>query len=1336
MPVDPARLKDVFVHALARPAPADRAAYLDAECAGDVTLRARVEALLRASDDPDSLLDSAAPAPPPDDPATRPFDPAGDTVDRPDAPTASVGDPVGPYKLLERIGEGGMGEVWVAVQTEPIRRRVAVKLIKPGMDSRSVLGRFEAERQALAVMDHPNIARVLDAGTAADGRPYFVMELVKGTPVTEFADARKLTTKQRLELFVPVCQAIQHAHMKGIIHRDIKPGNVLVELHDDRAVVKVIDFGVAKAVGQQLTERTVYTGFGALVGTPAYMAPEQATFNALDVDTRADVYALGVLLYELLAGSPPIEKERLKKAALDEVLRMVREEEPPRPSQRLSTADTRASIAAVRGSEPAKLSALMKGELDWIVMKALEKDRARRYETANGFAADITRYLAGEPVQAVPPSLGYRARKFVRKHRGPVIVVAVVATAVLLGTAGTTGGMVWALDAEGKAKRDRDAAVKAEGEAAANAETARAEAEKVRVGQDRTRRLLYASELARGSSALADGRDEQIFQTLAETTPKAGESDLRGWEWHYLNRLYHPPVTEVRLGSPVAKDATATPALVVGPRSVATRGDAAGIWFEVYDTASGKPVGRVPKDETLRVALPPPPPARPGIVGTPWEGAGGPGRTPLPAAGLDPDGRYLQVVLTEWKGTTPLSRLRLWRVDTGEELEGLPADVSYGPFAVGPDAAWVAWVELPASAGRNKLPQPPTPTFHRWARATKAVESRPLASLDPASRMQITADGRSVLAVVEVPKPPDADEHTRGEMNLQCWDVTADPPKLRFKPNRIAWRTPVMTQPDNVVINPAGTVAAVWRANEVAVVSLADGEPLWRHTVGHPPLPKSGWDQSAWQVVGVSGDGRRVVFREAGRVMVVEHPPRFGPCREWVIRHGSRPVVTSPSGRLWMGPRFQNGQLNPAVVLVSGSDMALSPDGRTAYVGGGSDVFQVGLLDLSSDPRMPGPEARPRRTLARVGEGFGGFEVHDADGRNLGPVTQTGVWCELLADRWVLCGNPSGNRISDEGGPAGTFLGAWELHDTADPKRFRQVAGGTGRATRSEDGRWVVVRDAIGVRTTGPAVRFAPHWATTTVYRVEDGRKACEAAAPPGSSFVAARVAPGGGHWAALTQPTPSGGSPDLGPLRFPAPLPPAAAHTLRLYDLETGREAWSRELGSTQRPANPFHFCRDGKRLLVMLTEGQELRVSIVRTADGTVENEFRVPMGVWLAKPAETPDGKLVFANAGEVQFWDAATGEQIRRFPGHEKIGPIALTPDSRRMFVLDRGDNRTEAATVHVWDTDTGRELLVVPAEGFDLQAPEPKFEFADGKLLYTATDGVRVLDGQPLPEPKK
>ena len=440
------RVKELFAAAVEYTDPVARAEFLDRECGPDAELRRRLDQLLSAHDHPESALERPLGAPAETAPYTGPTESAGAVI-------------AGRYKLLERLGEGGMGEVWVAEQLEPIKRRVAIKLIKPGMDSRAVLARFEAERQALALMDHPNIAKVLDAGFVGvpasdgasedrlkpglqqEGRPYFVMELVKGTPITQFCDERKLSTRERLELFVPVCHAIQHAHQKGIIHRDVKPSNVLVALHDEKPVPKVIDFGVAKAIGQQLTEKTLYTGFGTLVGTPAYMAPEQATFNQLDIDTRADIYSLGVLLYELLAGSPPFEPERLKKAALDEVLRLVREEEPLRPSARLSTSETRASIAAVRQSEPAKLTKLLRGELDWVVMKALEKDRSRRYETANGFAADVQRYLCGEAVLAVPPSAGYRLRKFVRRNKGALAVASLVLFFLVL--LGSGAGWAW-----------------------------------------------------------------------------------------------------------------------------------------------------------------------------------------------------------------------------------------------------------------------------------------------------------------------------------------------------------------------------------------------------------------------------------------------------------------------------------------------------------------------------------------------------------------------------------------------------------------------------------------------------------------------------------------------------------------------------------------------------------------------------------------------------------------------------------------------------------------------------------------------------------------------------
>jgi serine/threonine protein kinase len=414
--------------------PEQRPAYLDQACGTDQALRREVESLLRAHEDPNGFLQS-----------------------RPDRPPATVvnvaiaeqpGTCIGPYKLLQQIGEGGMGVVYMAEQQEPVRRRVALKIIRPGMDTRQVVARFEAERQALALMDHQNIARVLDAGTTEGGRPYFVMELVHGVPLTQYCDDHQLTPRQRLALFLPVCHAVQHAHQKGVIHRDLKPSNILVTMYDDRPVPKVIDFGVAKAVEQRLTEKTLFTQFGTMVGTFEYMSPEQAEMNAFGVDTRSDIYSLGVVLYELLTGSTPLERQRLREAAYGEIVRLIREEEPPRPSTRLSTSGAAlAGISQQRGSEPATLTRLVRGELDWIVMKALEKDRTRRYETANGLARNLERYLHDEPVEACPPTAGYRLRKFARKNRRLLATAAAFAV-LLLGAAGSTWQAVRATGAE------------------------------------------------------------------------------------------------------------------------------------------------------------------------------------------------------------------------------------------------------------------------------------------------------------------------------------------------------------------------------------------------------------------------------------------------------------------------------------------------------------------------------------------------------------------------------------------------------------------------------------------------------------------------------------------------------------------------------------------------------------------------------------------------------------------------------------------------------------------------------------------------------------------------
>jgi serine/threonine protein kinase len=477
------QLEAVFHEALAKSDAAERTAFLESACAGNAELRERLDALLAAHAERGEFLGGT-------DGATVKY--AGQL----DA--SAIGTLIASkYKLLEVIGEGGMGTVYMAEQIHPVRRKVAVKIIRPGMDSKGVLARFEAERQALALMDHPHIARVLDAGTTEQGLPFFVMELVKGTPITKFCDERTLSPRERLELFVPVCQAIQHAHQKGVIHRDIKPSNVLVALYDECPIPKVIDFGVAKATGQALTELTLHTGFGSIIGTPEYMSPEQASFNQLDIDTRSDIYALGVMLYELLTGTTPVDKTRLKQAAVLEVLRVVREEEPPRPSVKLSTLEAKASVAATRRSEPRKLSRLLRGELDWIVMKALEKDRRRRYDSASAFAADINRFLANEFIEARPPSAWYRFRKMVRRNNAALTTGALLAVTLLLGM----GICIWQAARAGVAEQAARMSEKSaqaqkrkaeEAEARALSERDSAVAERVRAEKAERRALAEA----------------------------------------------------------------------------------------------------------------------------------------------------------------------------------------------------------------------------------------------------------------------------------------------------------------------------------------------------------------------------------------------------------------------------------------------------------------------------------------------------------------------------------------------------------------------------------------------------------------------------------------------------------------------------------------------------------------------------------------------------------------------------------------------------------------------------------------------------------------------------
>ncbi len=522
--------RDIFFEALEMATREARAAYLQGACGRDVTLRRKVDELLKEHFSNDSLL-------------------AGPALDgeRPGIVEPPVEETpaqiIGRYKLLEKIGEGGFGEVWMAEQREPVKRRVALKIIKLGMDSRQIVARFEAERQVLAMMDHANIAKIFDADVTATGRLYFVMELVRGIKITEYCDQNQLSTQERLRLFVLVCQAIQHAHQKGIIHRDLKPSNILVTLHDGVPVPKVIDFGIAKATQQELTDKTVFTQFQQFIGTPAYISPEQAEMSGLDIDTRADIYSLGVLLYELLVGQTPFDVKEMMEGGLDTLRQIIREKEPLRPSTKLNTlaGEARTTAGKRRHTEVSKLVQQIQGDLDWIVMKCLEKDRTRRYDTANDLAADLNRHLDNEPIVARPASAAYRFQKAFRRNKLVFGAGAAIAVALLLGLAASTlmylqERKAYMRTAQAEREQARLRSVeeglrKSETALRQRAQAGEREAQRAVVALKRT---AYVADMALVQQALAEGNLAQARRLLDRNRPKAGEDDIRGFEWRYL----------------------------------------------------------------------------------------------------------------------------------------------------------------------------------------------------------------------------------------------------------------------------------------------------------------------------------------------------------------------------------------------------------------------------------------------------------------------------------------------------------------------------------------------------------------------------------------------------------------------------------------------------------------------------------------------------------------------------------------------------------------------------------------------------------------------------------
>jgi WD40 repeat protein/serine/threonine protein kinase/tetratricopeptide (TPR) repeat protein len=742
------RVKEIFLAAVEKQDPAQRTAYVHEACGPDEDLRQQVDALLGRHAQAGSFLEPPAPGP-------------VATVDEQPL-SESPGTVIGPYKLLEQIGEGGFGVVFLAEQTQPVRRKVALKVLKPGMDTRQVVARFEAERQALAIMDHPNIAKVFDGGATPSGRPYFVMELVKGVPITEFCDQNQLTPRQRLELFIPVCQAVQHAHQKGIIHRDLKPSNVLVSRHDATPVVKVIDFGVAKALGQELTDKTLFTGIAQMVGTPLYMSPEQAGKSDMDVDTRSDIYSLGVLLYELLTGSTPFPKERFRQAAYDDIRRIIREEEPPRPSTRLSESkDSLASISAQRHTEPAKLTKLVRGELDWIVMKALEKDRARRYETANGFAQDVQRYLADEPVLACPPSAGYRLRKFVRRNKAALAMASVLAGALVLAVVGLSVSNLMVArerDQRTKALSDKERALANESVALTKARKQEGLAKRQQtIAKEQeflARRRFYAAQENLAQQALEAGQPARALELLESLRPRFDQDDLRGFDWYYLWRLCHRNLYRTLSGPKVE------------------------VVYGLAITPDGKTLVSGSTDASVRV----------------WDVATGKERAVLSGHGamiwslaISPDGK----IVASGSGD---NTVKLWDLGTRELLATLAGRTEMvRSVAFSPDGKVLA-------AGTEDGALELWDVATRQRRLTLQASFAPIGvAYSPDGKMLVTASGWST---------------SRGKGSVKVWDMTSEPPRVLCE----------LSHSLGVTFSPDSKLLATCHFRDVKVWSVPSGE--------------------------------------------------------------------------------------------------------------------------------------------------------------------------------------------------------------------------------------------------------------------------------------------------------------------------------------------------------------------------------------------------------------------------------------------------------------------------------------------------------------------------------